>query len=125
MSSPFSISYKAIGDISVSFLSALTKGTDEGKVVKISDDKTVSLCSQTDQFHGVVKVIDAADSLATVQVSGFVTVPYTGDAPSAGLATLEADDAGGVQIVASPALGDRFYLIVDVDTTNGLVTFLL
>jgi lipocalin len=125
MANPFGISFNIIGYLAASFASALTKGTDEGKVVKISANDTVALCDQTDQFHGVVKVIDAADKVATVQVKGFVTVSYSGTAPSVGYATLEADDAGGVQIVGTPALGDRFYLIVNVDTTNTKATFLL
>ena len=97
----FSPGYNGIGANGISFLSALTRGTDEGKVVKISDNGTVALCSQTDQFCGVVKTIDKADKVAVVQTKGIVTVSYSGTAPSVGRATLEADDAGYLDDVVS------------------------
>jgi hypothetical protein len=119
----FGVKFDGIGANAISFLSALTRGTDEGKVVKITDNGTVALCSAADQFDGVVKVIDKADKVASVQTKGMVTVAYTGTAPSVGRATLEANATGGVQIVGTPVLGDRFYQIVSVDTTAGTVTF--
>ena len=114
--------YNGIGANGISFLSALTRGTDEEKVVKISANGTVALCSAADQFYGVVKVIDKSDKVATVQTKGIVTVPYTGTAPTIGRYTLEANATGGVQIVATPALGDKFYDIINVDTTAVTVT---
>lgn len=118
----FDVSFNGIME-SPTFLSALTRGTDEGKVVKESANKTVALCSAGDNFIGVVKTIDKADKAAVVQIRGFVTLSYTGTDPSLGYQALEADGNGGVQVVATPAVGDRFYHIVDVDTTNNYVTF--
>jgi len=119
------VSFRNIDANGISFLSALTRGTDEGKVVKVSANGTVGLCSATDNFIGVVKTIDPSDKLAVVQSEGFVTLDYTGSAPSLGFVALEADGTGGVQIVATPALGDTYYWVVDVDTTNTKVTFCL
>lgn len=120
----FTVGFEGIGVNAVSFLSALTRGTDEGKVAKISDNGTVALCDAADQFHGVVNAIES-DGICNVQTKGFVTLPYTGSAPSVGVATLEANSAGGVQVVATPVLGDTFYKIVNVDTTAGTVTIQL
>jgi len=122
--STFDVSFEGIKE-DPTFLSALTRGTDEGKVVKVSANKTVALCSANENFIGVVKTIDKADKAAVVQVNGFVTLDYTGTAPSLGFTALEANSSGGVQVVASPALGDTYYWVVDVDTTNTKVTFLL
>lgn len=118
----FESGYDGIGANGITFDSALVKGTNEGQVVKISANGTVAVCSAADQFHGVAKVIEA-DGHCTVQTKGMVTMLYTGTAPTIGCFTLEANGSGGVQIVATPALGDTFYKIVNVDTTNTLVTF--
>lgn len=122
--STFNVSFEGVKE-DPTFLSALTRGTDEDKVVKVSANKTVALCSASDNFIGVVKTIDKADKAAVVQINGFVTLDYTGTAPGLGFVALEANASGGVQVVATPALGDTYYWVVDVDTTNTKVTFWL
>ena len=117
----FESAYDGIGANGMTFDSALVRGTNEDQVVKISANGTVAVCSAADQFHGVVKAIES-DGHCTVQTKGMVTVLYTGTAPTIGYFTLEANGSGGVQIVATPAVGDLFYRIVNVDTTNTLVT---
>jgi len=58
----------------VTFKSTLVKGTDEGKLVKISAAGTVVLCAAEDEnFIGIVRIIDAKDKAASVQIDGFVT----------------------------------------------------
>jgi hypothetical protein len=102
--------------------SALTIGTDEGKVVKISDDKTVALPSAGENFDGVVKVIAASDAAASVQERGYVTVACSGGV-SAGWNPLVTDAVnGGVKLNGAPAVGDRYYKVVDTDT-SGVITF--
>lgn len=105
----------------VTFKSALTRGTDENKVCKISAAGTVALCNANDQFYGVVKVISANDKAASVQEHGYVTV--TGTGISVGYQPLVADGSGGVKLVASPAVGNKYYHVVDLTSTT--VTFKL
>lgn len=103
--------------------SALTRGTDEGKVVKISANATVALCSDGDQFDGVVKVISANDKAASVQERGFAVV--AGSGITYGYKPLLANATGGVKLNASPATGHKYYEVWDVDTTNNKVTIKL
>ena len=117
--------FKDIGANGVSFASALTRGTDEGKVVKPTAAGTVGLCTAGDNFIGVVRTIDGADKLAVVQTKGFVTVAYSGTAPALGYQALEADGNGGVQAVSSPAAGDTYCWVVAVDTGAGTLTLQL
>jgi len=60
-----------------SFLSALTRGTDENKVATISTDDTVALVTEDENFSGVVRVISQGDKLAGVQTDGWAEVEYT------------------------------------------------
>lgn len=118
-----SVSHKGMlfdGGIPCLMNSQFTVGTDEMKPVKISANKTVSLCSANDLFDGIV--IDVGEGVCTVQMKGFVTVSYSGSAPTAGRVKLEADGAGKVR---EDSDNGREYLVTDVDTTNKLVTFYL
>ena len=66
-------------------------------------------------------VLRAAGDACAVQVSGFVTVGYSGDAPALGRVCLAADGNGGVK-----SAGDGVAcLAADVDTTAKTVTILL
>jgi len=106
----------------VTHKSALTRGTDEGKVVKISDDKTVALPSDGENFDGVVKVIAASDAAATVREHGYVTVACSGGV-TAGWNPLVTDSVnGGVKLNGAPAVGDKYYKVIDTNT-SGYVTF--
>ena len=111
---------------SISFLSALVRGTDEGKAVSISTDNTVAIAADGGVIFGKVHVIDKADAVATVQSEGYAELAYTGDAPTVGAyQALVGNGTGGVKIVASPAVGDKHFDIISVDTDNGLVVFKL
>ena len=56
----------------VTFKSALVKGTDENKLVKASANGTIVLCSEDENFTGIVRIIDNFDKAASVQIDGFV-----------------------------------------------------
>jgi len=126
MANPFTVGFKGIGQRLVSFLSALTKGTDEEKVVRLhaTTPKTVTLPAAEAKFMGVLKQVDAADGVASVQVEGYVTVPYTGTIPGIGHKELVANGAGGVKTPTTPGTG-IFYWVVDGDATAGTITFKL
>jgi hypothetical protein len=76
-------------------------------------------CSDGDLVAGVA--IYAGTEFAAVQTAGFVTVPYTGKAPSAGFCKLCADGQGGVRIDDS----GREYLVIEIDKTAKTVGFIL
>jgi len=107
----------------VTFKSALTRGTDEDKVVKISASKTVALCSDGDNFDGVVRVIAASDKAASVQERGYATLPGTGI--TFGYKPLLARTDGGVKLNGSPAVGDKYYEVVEVNSTDSTVSIKL
>jgi hypothetical protein len=116
----------------VPFASALVKGTDENKLVKISASGTVVLCTTEDtNFYGIVRIIDADDGLASVQVDGVAIHGYDTDhAPT-------VTDGSGWQALqvgktpfntvkpATEAVDVPLYRVITVDTVNHLITFIL
>lgn len=89
-----------------SYNSALTRGTDENKPVKMSTSETVVLAGDGDNFSGVVRTIAQNDKVAGVQEDGYVELPYTGSAPSLGWNFLQADAANGVKVATLPNPAD-------------------
>jgi hypothetical protein len=130
------VGYENIGFTGyVSFKSALVKGTDEDKLVKISADGTVVVVTaENDEFIGRVKIIDDKDKLASVQIDGFITMGYDANhAPSLGWDCLQAGGGDGADPWAvatsvkkiSAAAGTPLRLVVDVNESDYLVTFKL
>jgi hypothetical protein len=64
------------------FLSALTRGTDEGKAVMMSAEDTIALVTTNNQFIGQVEVIDQKNADASVQDKGWAELTYDGSDPS-------------------------------------------
>ena len=112
------VSYEGVGQVCATFL-----GEDiaEGHVVKLSGSGTVGECKAGDNFCGVA--LCAKEDACTVQVCGFATVKYSGDAPAAGWTALDADGSGGVKAAASGT--GRTLPVVAVDTTAKTATILL
>ena len=113
-----SVSFNGISQDAVTF--KYTGTVKAGQPVKMSANGTVAACASGDLFAGVA-ISTASDGYAGVVTGGFVTVGYTGTAPSVGWAYLCADGDGGVK-GATSATGNR-YLCVEVDTTAATVTF--
>lgn len=111
------IQYQSIGQQCVTFFA--DDSIIEGVPCKMSANSTITAANSGDTFFGIVEKIRS--DLATVTVRGFVTLAYSGTAPSVGAAYLCADGNGGVSVAAS----GNSYVIVDVNTTNHLVTFLI
>jgi hypothetical protein len=86
----------------ITFKSALVRGTDEDKPVKISANKTVALAGDGENFVGQVKTIANSDKAVGVQMAGFVKMLYTGGAPTFGENFLVGDGAGGVKVDTDP-----------------------
>jgi hypothetical protein len=111
------------------FLSALTRGTDEDKAVKISADDTVALVGTGENFTGVVRTIgEGPTKLTGVQMTGWAELDYTGDDPSVGLNYfVGGSTAGKIALAADVALAGgatdvsglpRGYFTRSVDATN-------
>ena len=116
-----SISYEGIGAWCATF--AAGTGAEEGKVVKVSANGTVSKCVANDGFCGVVAAMGRDGKACSVQLGGLVRVPYSGEtAPAVGWNLLAADGNGGVSVVTS---GGHSYLAVEVDTTGKTMTIML
>lgn len=81
-------------------------------VVKMASNLTVAPCNVGDAFIGTA--VNVKNGYACVQLDGYVTLTYTGTAPTVGYCSLASDGNGGVKV----ATGAREYLVTDVDTVN-------
>ena len=104
------ISMKGYGENTATF-------TTDGVVsvshaVKMSDNFTVKSCAAGDAFIGTAVYVK--NEYACVQLDGYVTLAYTGTAPTVGYCSLVADGKGGVKVADT----GREYLVTDVDTAN-------
>lgn len=101
--------------------SATFKATEEiarGTAVKMSESGTVAPCSDGDVFCGIAN--ECSGGYASVQLSGSVTVKFSGTAPETGYANLVCGSEG----VKADGSG-REYLVVAVDETASTVTFIM
>ena len=111
-------SYEGIGQWTATFSG---EAAVEDQVVKVSDSKTVGPCQSGDGFCGVVQSVSRDGEACTVALGGMVQAAYTGTAPALGWSGLSANGTGGVK---ADSVGHS-YLVVDVDSTGGTVTFVL
>lgn len=118
----FDTDYDGIGQLTVVTFkqSGFVKGTDEGKLVKMSSNDTVALPADGDNFIGMVRTIEKGHT--AVSLNGAVEVGYSGSAPVVGRSRLIANATGGVKVGAST---DKEYLVVRVNTTTSKVVFFL
>lgn len=90
-----------------------------GVPVKISANDTVAAATSDGRFCGVSVNVDGG--YAAVQLTGAVTLPYTGTAPALGYSAIAADGNGAV--CANTKGGT--YLVFNVNTTAKTVSFML
>jgi len=121
----FDISFNGIDDYGTFELAeGIQRGLHEGFPVKISANKTVSLCDAEDKFSGVLVSIEK-DGYGVVKETGYITLSYSGTAPNVGEdKELVANGNGGVKVPATPNTG-RLYRVIDVDTALHTITFRL
>lgn len=93
-----SISYEGIGQVMATCKAGIN--TEEGLVVKMRGNDTVTPCSAGERFCGVAGPI-SEDGYAAVQFKGFVTVPCGDSTVTAGYVALTADGDGGVKAAGS------------------------
>lgn len=98
------------------------KSVDSGCTCSITGGCKVGNSQEGEAFHGMV--LWTKGGVATVQVRGFVTCWYSGAAPTVGYQQLVSDGMGGVKVGAGTGENPH-RLVVDVDETNAMVTFLM
>ena len=108
------VCFEDIGHMSATFAAQSGEG---GQPVKVSGNGVVSACADGEVFCGVMESLRGG--YAGVQLHGFVTLPYSGTAPTLGFNTLVANGNGGVKA----ASGGRAHLVVSVDSAVKCVTF--
>lgn len=111
------ISFDSIGQECVTATSTSTISANTP--CKFLASKHVGACADGNAIHGIC--IRQEGSLVTLQIKGFVTLPYSGSAPTVGFCSLAAAASGKVKKLENA----KEYLVVDVNTTNSTVTFLL
>ena len=111
------VSFSGFNEKSATFI--CSEGVTAGKVVKVTENGTVSACASGDAFCGVVT--DVRSDCATVQLTGYIRMPYSGSAPSLGYTALTADGNGAVTANAD----GKTYLVTDIDTTDSTIGFML
>lgn len=112
------ISFNGIGDITATFYGDV----EEGDIVKVSSSKTVTKAAQGEEFTGICRA--SSDDICAVTVRGFMTLGYSGAAPSIGNVNLACAGNNKVK-VSSADEAEIDALVVDVDTTEKSVTILL
>lgn len=114
------VEFEGIGEETVTMHSAVgLVAADEGKVGKVSAEKTVGLCAVENNFYGVIRKVDLGGGVSAVQRKGFAPVAYTG-APALGLQELVANGAGGVK---PPSVGVQAYKVTGVEGDNNAIRF--
>ena len=91
-----------------------------GSPVKLSANGKVSVCSAGDRFVGIC--LGTRGGYASVLVEGYITLPYTGTAPTVNYVKLVADGNGAVKVDASNG-GE--VVAVCVDTTEKTIGFIM
>lgn len=120
-----SVGFNGIHETSlVYFKSALTRGTDENKLVKMGSNETVVVCTDGDDVFGIVRVIDAYDKMAGVQIDGIVAdyPALSGSIPAIGFNHVIAKTASQVQLKVATA-GWKIRRVIKSDDTADVCTF--
>ena len=101
-----SISYNGIGQMAVTFPQ---DGCAEGAVCKLNAEGIAVACAAGERPCGKVMYVDG--EYAAVMLEGFVSMPYSGIAPTCGWCKLSANGNGGLKVDSTGTT----YLVADVD----------
>ncbi|MCR5206863.1 MAG: hypothetical protein K6C14_00110 [Eubacterium sp.] len=105
--------------------SALTFESDaqfkKGDTVGFDENGDCCIAGEGSAFVGVC--VSVRGKLITAQMEGFVEAPFSGDAPACGWSKLCSDGNGGVAV--SEDDGVPLYRVIEVDTENSTVGFIL
>ena len=86
--------------------------------VKLSESEVVSMAGKNDVFCGVATTV--RNGAASVQMGGYIELPFSGTAPAVGKNCLVADGNGGVSVSENGTDA----LIIKVDTANKICGFI-
>ena len=111
------VSFSGFNEKSITFTA--DESVTCGAPVKVSDNGTVTACADGDNFCGVVT--DVRSGYATVQMSGYVKMNYSGSVPALGYTSLAAGASGTV----CASEDGRVHLVTDIDKTASTVGFML
>ncbi len=98
-----------------------TDDVKEGDIVTLTDNYTVDVAQNGDQFTGIC--LGVREGIATVQMKGYIKREYSGTAPKVGVKFFAADGEGKVKTV-SAGLG-RSAIVVAVDTATSTAEFVI
>ncbi len=112
------VAFNGLGEQVATFTAPST--VKKGMLVFINMSGNVNACAADAAFCGVA--LSSRDGIAAVQLGGYVRMPYTGNAPAVGYCALAAAGSTEVKRVTE---GGREYLVLDVNTTDKTVGFLL
>ncbi|MFI3140763.1 MAG: hypothetical protein R3Y27_00470 [Clostridia bacterium] len=113
------ISLQGFGQKTATF-STTTADLVVGEPVIMASNNTVKRATLGKLLVGVVTSI--CGDYVSVALKGAVTVPYSDSAPTLGVCSLSCDGDGGVEVDLEPLI---YYRVLEVDSTNNTVTFLL
>ncbi len=112
-----SISFKGFNEQVLTFKTEAELAA--GTLVTMSDNGTVAACANGDKIIGVV--LCCRDNLASVQVGGYINVPYSGTAPKVGYCGISAASATEIKSDTS----GRELAVFDTDTAASTAGILL
>ncbi len=111
-----SISFKGFNEQVLTFR---TQGKiEKGSLVKIVESATVTPCTSGDDFIGIA--VHVHGDIAAVQVGGYASLPYSGNAPALGKAAISAADS--TQIKSG---GEKTVTVIELDESNSTAGILL
>lgn len=112
------VSNDSIGQVCIT--AEVNDTVDAMSVCRYDDLNYIVPCDEGEEIEGIL--IARRCNRGTLQVRGFVTMPYSGEVPSVGLCSMAAGPDGSTVKVAE---GKREYLVTDIDTEVQTVTFML
>ncbi len=113
------VAFNGFKESMATFIAA--SGLEAGDPAGIGANDTATACAAGESFCGVANQVSGG--FASVQMSGYATLPYTGEAaPVPGYNQLAGDGSGGVKTVTA---GGRSMLVIRVDTAGKTVGMML
>ena len=112
-----SISFKGFNEQVITFRTE--SELEAGTLVKVSGSATVAAATSGEDFIGIV--VCTHGDIAAVQVGGYVSLPYSGSAPTLGTASIAPADSKTVTASDS----GKTVTVVELDTENSTAGILL
>ncbi len=111
------VSFQSIAQQCATFYA--DEGIATGIPCMMEENNKVCPCDTAEPFIGVI--LDQRAGLATVALTGFVEVTFSGTAPTLGYCSMAANGNGGVQCLE----GEKKYLVVSVDENSSKAVIML